>query len=131
MNPYYHALSSQREHGGAVADYLPLHNWLDWSKSSFAFFTHRCINHHVEGIREAMLLFGSTIVNADNAAVSVETLALQHLGEDLSFIPMAADWLKHLQWTANDGPAAPDIPSPERLAAMSARHFNTDPAAIV
>ena len=130
MNPYYHALSSQREHGGAVADYLPLHNWLDSSKSSLAFFTHRAIHHHREGIREAVRLFGPTIVNADMAIVSVETIALQHLVEDMSIIPTAADWLKHLQWTANDGPAAADIPSPERLAAMSARHFNTDPAAM-
>ena len=27
MHPYHHALSSQREHGGTAADYLPLHNW--------------------------------------------------------------------------------------------------------
>ena len=29
MNPYYHALSSQREHGGTTTDYQDLHNWLD------------------------------------------------------------------------------------------------------
>ena len=127
MNPYYHALSSQREHGGAIADYLPLHNWLDAGKSSFAFFTHRALTHHREGICEAVRLFGATIVNADKLAVSVETLALQHLAEDMSIIPTAADWLQHLQLPANDDPAPQDTPSPERLAAMSARHFGTTP----
>jgi hypothetical protein len=130
MNPYHHAVSSQRQYGGTISDYLPIHNWFDLSKSSLAFFTHRCINHHREGIGAAVRLFGSTIINADNAAVSVETIALQHLAEDMSIIPSAADWLLHLQGPASDGPAASDIPSPERLAAMSARHFNTDPAAM-
>jgi hypothetical protein len=129
MHPYHHALSSQREHGGIVTDYLPLHNWFDSSKSSLAHFTHRSINHHREGIREAVHLFGTTIVNADKAAVPVETLALQHLAEDMSIIPSAADWLQHLQCPANDGPAPPptDAHSPERLAAASARHFGTEP----
>jgi hypothetical protein len=129
MHPYHHALSSQREHGGTAADYLPLHNYFDASKSSLAHFTHRALNHHREGIREAVRLFGATIVNADKAVVSVETLALQHLAEDMSIIPSAADWLQHLQWLANDGPTAPppDTPSPERLAAASARHFGTMP----
>jgi hypothetical protein len=32
MNPYHHAVSSQREHGGAAADYQPIHNWFDSSR---------------------------------------------------------------------------------------------------
>jgi hypothetical protein len=37
MHCYHHALSSQREHGGAAEDYLPLHNWFDlmWTGKSF------------------------------------------------------------------------------------------------
>ena len=102
------------------------------SKISLAFFTHRCINHHTQGIREAVHLFGPTIVNADNAAVSVETIALQHLAEDMSIIPTAADWLQHMELPLTGGsirlPAA--TPSATELAAASARHFNTDPAAM-
>ena len=30
---YYHALSSVRKWGGAVDDYLPLHQWFDESKA--------------------------------------------------------------------------------------------------
>ena len=51
-----------------------------------------------QGIQEAIHHFGPTIVNADNVAVSVETLALQHLAEDMSIIPTAADWLQHMEW---------------------------------
>ena len=61
MHPYHHALSSQRTHGGAAADYLPLHDWFDASKSSLAHFTHRALNHHREGVAEAIRLFGTTI----------------------------------------------------------------------
>ena len=61
MHPYHHALSSQREHGGEIADYLPLHSWFDATKSALAHFTHRALRHHREGIAEATHVFGSTI----------------------------------------------------------------------
>jgi hypothetical protein len=129
MHCYHHALSSQREHGGAADDYLPLHNWFDASKSTLAYFTHRMFNHHREGIREAVRRFGDAIVNADGAAVSVETLALQHLAEDMSIIPSAADWLRHLDLPANGRtirlPAV--TPPAEQLAAASARLFRQTP----
>ena len=129
MNPYYHALSSQREHGGIVADYLPIHNWLDASKACLAFFTHRAINHHHEGILEAVKIFGEFVVNADGAKVSVRTLALQHCAEDMSIMPSAADWLQHMDLPASGGPIRlPAVtPNAEQLAAASARHFGTTP----
>lgn len=111
MHCYHHALASQRQHGGALDDYLPLHNWFDASKSTLAYFTYRMLNHHREGIREAVHRFGAAIVNADGAAVPVETLALQHLTEDMSIIPMAADWLRHLELPANGRPLG-SRPSP-------------------
>jgi hypothetical protein len=132
VNPYHHALSSQREHGGTAADYQFLHNHFDASKATLAHFTHRFINHHREGVREAVQLFGPTIVNADGAAVSVETLALQHLAEDMSIIPSVADWLHHMDLPLTGGPIRlpAETPSPEQLAALSARHFNTDAPAM-
>jgi hypothetical protein len=100
---------------------------IDSSKSTLAFFTHRSINHHREGIQEAIRLFGTTIVNADGVTVSVETLALQHLAEDMSIIPSAADWLHHMELTLAGGPIRLPItaPSAAELAIRSARHFNT------
>jgi hypothetical protein len=130
MNPYHHSLSSQREHGGTASDYQDLHNWFDSSKSSLAFFTHRSIHHHTQGIEEAVRHFGPAIVNADGVAVSVETLALQHLAEDMSIIPTAADWLQHMDLPLTGGPIRlpAATPSATELAVASARHFNTDPA---
>jgi hypothetical protein len=129
MHPYHHAISSQREHGGSPEDYLPLHNYFDSTKTSLAHFTHRSINHHREGIREAVRHFGPTLLNADGIAVSVETLALQHLAEDMSIIPSAADWLQHMEFPPAGGPIRPPAhtPAAEELAAVSARHFGTTP----
>src|ERR1700759_1128185 len=112
MHPYHHALSSQREHGGTAANYLPLHNWFDSSKATLAHFTHRSIHHHREGIQEAVRHFGPVIVNADGVAVSVEALALRHLAEDMSIIPSAADWLRHMDLPLAGGPIRLPITTP-------------------
>jgi hypothetical protein len=102
---------------------------IDDSKSTLAYFTHRMLNHHREGIREAVDRFGTTIVNADGAAISVETLALQHLAEDMSIIASAADWLQHFEFSLNGRPIRlpPVIPSSAQLAAAAARHFRATP----
>jgi hypothetical protein len=127
MHPYHHALSSQREYGGDVIDYLPLHNWFDASKSALAHFTHRALHHHREGVGEAVRLFGATISNADGAAISVEALGVQHLAEDMNIIPSAADWLGHMELPATGAPLLPSSapPSAEQLAAASASRFET------
>lgn len=138
MHCYHHALASQREHGGIPEDYLPLHNWFDAGKSTLAFFTHRMLNHHRDGIREAVSRFGPAIVNADGAAVAVETLALQHLAEDMSIIPSAADWLQHIDPAAI--PIPPTFPHTAgdialdhlaQLAETGARRFQTTAEALL
>ena len=132
MHPYHHALSSQRAHGGVPADYLPLHSWFDASKSALAYFTHRALHHHREGIAEAVRIFGATIRNADDAAVSVEALAVQHCAEDMSILPTAADWLAHMDLPSAGFLGPPrDIPPIEKLAASSARHFETPADALL
>jgi hypothetical protein len=132
MHPYHHALSSQREYGGEVIDYLPLHNWFDASKSALAHFTHRALHHHREGVAETVRLFGATMCNADNTAVSVEALGLQHLAEDMSIIPSAADWLQHIEPPATGAPLTPrQTPSAEQLAAASASRFETTPEVVL
>ena len=125
MHPYHHALSSQREHGGEASDYLALHAWFDASKTALAHFTHRALRHHREGVAEAVRIFGETIANADGARISVEALGLQHLAEDMSIVPSAADWLNHIELPAAPAPAA--LRTPEELAAASARRFDAAP----
>jgi hypothetical protein len=54
-HPYHHVLSSVRKWGGAVEDYIPIHNWFDGSKMITADFRHRCLRHHAEGIFMAVI----------------------------------------------------------------------------
>jgi hypothetical protein len=91
---YYHALSSVRKWGGAVEDYLPLHQWFDQSKAILADPRHRALRHHAEGIFMLETLFGATIVNADDRIVPVRLVGEQHVREDLGVIPSFADWAR-------------------------------------
>jgi hypothetical protein len=96
MHPYHHALSSVQRWGGAVEDYLPIHDWFDESKQILADFRHRALRHHAEGIFLCERIFGSTLTNSDGKVVPVRWVGEQHVKEDLGWIPSAQDWLKNL-----------------------------------
>ncbi len=116
---YYHALSSVRKWGGAVDDYLPLHQWLDQSKAILADPRHRALRHHAEGIFMLESLFGATIVNADGRTVPVRLVGEQHVREDLGFIPSFADWARLIApeaWMMRGNP----LDEPARAAAGNA-----------
>lgn len=93
---YDHSLSSVRIHGGSPDDYLPIHTWLDASKSSYADHRHRALRHHTLGVFWAEEEFGVTITNSDGKQVPVRTIAEQHIREDLGRIPTVKDWLQNL-----------------------------------
>lgn len=116
---YYHALSSVRKWGGAVDDYLPLHQWFDQSKAILADPRHRALRHHAEGIFMLESLFGATIVNADGRTVPVRLVGEQHVREDLGFIPSFADWARLIApeaWMLRGNP----LDEPARGAAADA-----------
>lgn len=117
MHPYDHALSSTRSHGGSVGDYLTLHGWFDASKATRVHYTHRAMRHHVEGIEEARSLFTGTLANG----ASVRKLGEQHMREDTSRLPTAADWLDCLPADTELLPRA--VPHAEDLAVTSARRL--------
>ncbi|HSH28978.1 MAG TPA: hypothetical protein VK971_03635 [Thiohalobacter sp.] len=95
---YYHATSSARTFGGVPEDYLPIHEWFDATKESFADFRHRALRHHAEGIFEAERVFGVTITNSTGKAVPVRYIGEQHVLEDCGGrIPNLADWLSRIQ----------------------------------
>ena len=96
-HPYHHALSSVKKWGGIPEDYMPIHNWLDESKSHLANFRHRALRHHSEGIFMAEKIFGTVITNSDSRDVPVRFIGEQHVTEDCGFIPTVADWLTHIQ----------------------------------
>jgi hypothetical protein len=96
-HPYHHSLSSLKKWGGAIGDYLPIHNWFDKSKKITADFRHRALRHHAEGIFMAEVVFGSTIVLSTGRILPVKWIGEQHVREDLGFVPSFADWVKAIR----------------------------------
>ncbi len=97
-HPHFHAESSVKLFGGCVADYLPIHDWLDATKETYADFRHRALRHHAQGIFEAERVFGKTIVNAGGRHVPVRYIAEQHVKEDCGGrSPSVADWLSQIR----------------------------------
>lgn len=97
MNPYHHALSSVKKHGGKPTDYLAIHQWFDESKSYFADFRHRALRHHSEGIFLMESIFGVTVLNSDGKMIPTRFIGEQHVKEDCGFIPTVQDWLKEIR----------------------------------
>jgi hypothetical protein len=96
-HPYHHAERSVRLFGGAVDDYLAIHDWFDESKAHLADFRHRALRHHSEGIFQCESLFGTTLTNGDGRIVPVRLVGEQHVKDDLGWIPSVKDWLQHLE----------------------------------
>lgn len=107
--PFHHSLSSVKKWGGAVEDYLLLHQFFDASKEMHGDFRHRALRHHAQGIFELERLFGVTITNSAGRVVPVRWVGEQHVIEDCGFIPSLSDWLKHIE-------PQPWMNSPRRLS---------------
>lgn len=97
MTPYHHAVSSVKKWGGAPADYLPVHDFFDASKSHYADQRHRALRHHSAGIFECEAHFGHVITNSAGKQVPVRLIGEQHVKEDCGFIPTVKDWLQNIQ----------------------------------
>lgn len=95
--PVHHSMSSVRNWGGKLEDYLPIHNWFDDTKAYFPDFRHRALRHHAFGIKECVEKFGDYIVNSENKHVPVKLIAEQHVKEDCGYIPSLQDWLIHIE----------------------------------
>ena len=97
-HPLHHAAVSVKLWGGVVDDYLPIHDWLDSTKESFADFRHRGLRHHSQGIFEAERVFGHAIRNSAGKLVPVRYICEQHIREDCGgFIPTVADWFRNIR----------------------------------
>ncbi|MGY9039408.1 MAG: DUF6915 family protein [Rhodobacterales bacterium] len=104
-HPLHHSESSARRFGGIASDYQAIHAWFDGSKEHMAFFTHRALRHHTQGIFEAERLFGQSLTNSAGRVVPVRWIGEQHVKEDCrNKIPSLCDWLSRIQpesWMAN------------------------------
>jgi hypothetical protein len=96
-HPYHHALSSMKNWGGTVEDYLTIHNWFDESKKIAGDFRHRALRHHAEGIFMSETFFGCTILLSTGRIIPTRWVGEQHVREDLGFIPSFADWVKAIR----------------------------------
>jgi hypothetical protein len=111
--PYYHALSSVKKFGGLPEDYLPIHNFMDSSKSAIADNRHRALTHNSWFISTVIeRVFGVMIENSNGRKVSSREIAEQHVLEDYGnrFIPSAQDFLQEIEfknWMQN-GRGVPD-----------------------
>ncbi|MFT8420509.1 MAG: hypothetical protein ABF665_03155 [Gluconacetobacter sp.] len=109
---FHHALSSVRQWGGTVEDFLPLHAWFDESKVISCDFRHRALRHHAEGIFLAEKFFGMTLTLSTGRVVPVRLIGEQHVREDFGFIPSFVDWLKEIRpqpWMGRAQPIHRDV----------------------
>lgn len=94
-HPYHHAISSAKQWGGQLEDYLAIHQWFDSTKAHVPDPRHRLILHNSFGIFLCEQVFGVTITNSAGKAVPVRVIAEQHIQEDFGGrIPTLQDCLK-------------------------------------
>lgn len=113
--PHIHANSSARKYGGVPEDYMPIHNFMDSSKSAMPDNRHRALTHNSWFIGAGgplELAFGVTIKNSDGKVVSVRDIGEDHILEDfgMKFIPTASDYLQEMEfklWMNNGREAVP------------------------
>lgn len=92
-NPLVHAERAAKKWGGHVDDYLAIHQWFDATKGHLSDVRHRLILHNSFGILLAEQVFGAAITNADGRRVFVRDIGIQHVIEDLEFVPTLAQCL--------------------------------------
>lgn len=106
MKPLFHANLSVKKYGGNREDYLPIHNFIDSSKSAYADAKHRAILHSTFGIFLVEQVFGVSVINSQGREICVRDIAEDHIIQDLGFIPTVEKWLQHMPiapWMMGDG----------------------------
>jgi len=68
MKPFIHAINSVKKFGGIPEDYISIHNFFDWTKSTIGDLRHRVILHNTFGAYLAEKLFGYPEVKIQKAA---------------------------------------------------------------
>jgi hypothetical protein len=106
--PYIHAKNSARKWGGKPEDYLPIHDFMDSSKSTLPDWRHRALTHTSWFLSTVLeKVFGHNITNSDGKEVSVRDIGEQHCMEDFGgVIPSAEDFLSEMElkdWMGGKG----------------------------
>lgn len=120
-NPEVHSKSSVKRWGGKIADYLPIHQFLDSPKTAMNNNTARTLTHNTWFAYEVIpRVFGYNITNSDGKSVDTVDIAMLHIAEDfrMKFVPTPQDYLKHmvLQPWMNNGVKDIDNPDAYKVA---------------
>jgi len=100
-NSIIHSESSVRLFGGVVEDYLPIHDFFDYSKQFNSTHVHRSLRHHTQGILECVKEFGAYLTvmrNGRLVKVSVKAIGEQHIIEDCGALLTPSDWMEQIQY---------------------------------
>jgi hypothetical protein len=113
--PYIHAVSSAKKFGGQFEDYLPIHEFIDSSKSVIADNRHRALTHNSWFISVVIpRVFGEVFKRqSDGVIISSRDIAELHVLEDYrhKYIPSASDFLSKIPfepWMQNGEKGSPD-----------------------
>src|SRR5262245_16918688 len=100
MKPLFHARKSVVKFGGDVEDYMPIHEFMDISKSAIADNRHRALTHNAWFIYNILpRIFGDNIKNAKGKLIPVREIGEQHVLDDFrTFIPTAQDFLQEMEY---------------------------------
>lgn len=93
MKPLIHAKLSVSKYGGAIEDYLPIHEWFDQTKAHVPDMRHRAILHSSFGIYLSTQVYGDFFKNADGRDIAVRDIGEEHILQDMGFIPTVQDYL--------------------------------------
>lgn len=93
MKPYVHAKLSVMKYGGAVDDYLDIHEFLDSSKAFVPDMRHRAMLHNSWGCYLAADKFGIYFENSDGRTICTRDICEEHIIQDLGRIPTVQDYL--------------------------------------
>lgn len=97
MKPLLHSKSSVKKYGGSIEDYMPIHDFMDSTKSAMADVRHRAVLHSAFGIFIVEKVFGTHFKNSQGKDVSVRDVAEDHIIEDLGFIPSLENYMQNMQ----------------------------------
>jgi len=100
MHTVYHAKSSAHKWGGTEEEYMPIHDFLDQSKTSMGDVRHRAALHHTLGCRIAEQRFGVMLKLSTGREVPVRDIAELHIIEDLGWLPSIQDYFKCISLAA-------------------------------
>jgi hypothetical protein len=96
MSPHIHSRIHAKKYGGVPEDYLQVDELIDCSKTHMADVRHRAILHSSFGILIAERVFGATISNSEGKKICVRELVIDHIMQDLGFIPTVEQYLNNM-----------------------------------